>query len=145
MEYCKLQIGCMMIILYIVFIYLKECRRFRQKHSWSVFDGLLGLGIMAVFFDGVTAYTVNHLDSVNETVNLCLHLFFLLSLDFFIFWLFLYMISITTGMPKRRNRLLLYSPFLVNVVLVVGNISSLKYYEGRKATIPWGFPHIPAS
>lgn len=138
MEYCKLQIGCMMIILYIVFIYLKECRRFRQKHRWSVFDGLLGLGIMAVFFDGATAYTVNHLDSVNETVNLCLHLFFLLSLDFFIFWLFLYMISITTGMPKRRNRLLLYSPFLVNVVLVVGNISSLKYYEGEKSNYSMG-------
>lgn len=138
MEYCKLQIGCMVIILYIGFIYLKECRRFQQTHRWSVFDGLLGLGILSVFFDGATAYTVNHLDRVNETVNLCLHLFFLLSLDFFIFWLFLYMISITTGMPKRRNRLLLYIPFLVNVVLVVGNISTLKYCEGELSNYSMG-------
>jgi len=138
MGYCKLQMGCMLIILYLVFVYLKECRRFRQKHRWSIFDGLLGVGILSVFFDGVTAYTVNHLDSVNETVNLCMHLFFLLSLDFFIFWLFLYMISITTGMPKGKSRWFLYSPFLVNVILVVGNIPTLKYYEGELSNYSMG-------
>jgi len=139
LEYCKLQIGCMLIILYIVFIYLKECRRFRQKYKWSVFDGLLVLSVLEIFFDGLTAYTVNHLDSVNRTVNLGLHLIFLLCLDFFIFWLFLYMISITTGLPKKKSRiLLLYSPFLVNVVLVVGNIPSLKYYEGELSNYSMG-------
>ena len=139
MEYCKLQIGCMLLLLYIVFIYCKERRRFRQQHKLSVFDGLLLMGVTAILFDGLTAYTVNHLDTVNEMVNRVLHLFFLLSLDSFIFWLFIYMISITTGLPKRKSRIaLLYSPFLVNVVLVVVNIPTLKYYEGELSNYSMG-------
>lgn len=139
MEYCKLQIGCMLIILYIVFVYIKEGRRFRLKRKWFVFDGLLVVAVLELLFDGLTAYTVNHPECVHETVNLILHLLFLLSLDFFIFCLFLYMISITTGLPKRKSRrLLLYSPFLVNAVLVVGNIPTLKYYEGELSNYSMG-------
>lgn len=139
MEFCKLQTGCLLIILYIVFVYWKECRRFGQKHKWSVFDGLLGLGILEIFFDGMTAYTVNHLDSVNRIVNLGLHLMFFLSLDFFIFVLFLYMISITTGLPrKKKHILLLCSPFVVNVVVMVGNISTLRYCEGEVTNYAMG-------
>ena len=139
MEYCKLQIGCVSIILYILFIYCKERRRFRQKHKISVFDGLLGFGLMCVLFDGLTAYTVNHLETVNEMVNRILHLFFLLSLDLFIFWLFIYMLSITTGLPERKSkRVILYSPFFINVILVVLNIHTLEYYEGEISNYSMG-------
>lgn len=132
MGYVKLQMSCMLIILYIVFVYWKECRRFGQQHSLSVFDGLLGVGIIAVFFDGITAYTVNHLENINEVLNRVLHLFFLLSLDTFIFLLFLYMLSITAGFPKTKNRiLLLCSPYIVNVILVLVNIPNLEYYRGE--------------
>ena len=77
-EHCKLQISCMLIILYIIFVYWKDKRRFRQRHKWTVYDGLLHLGVIAVLFDGLTAYTVNHLETVNGLVNGVLHLFFLL-------------------------------------------------------------------
>ena len=92
LEYCKLQIGCMLIILYIAFVYCEERRRFKQHNKLSLFDLMLSVGMLAVLFDGATAYTVNHLDSVNGTLNIVLHLFFLLGLDSFIFLLFLYMI-----------------------------------------------------
>lgn len=132
LEYCKLQMGCMLIILYIVFIYYKECRRFKQKHRFSIFDGLLVLGMVCLFFDGATAYTVNHLDSVNKLVNQVLHLFFLSSLDAFIFMLFLYMLSITAGFPKKKSSIgLLCFPFIVNVLVVVVNMPTLQYYEGE--------------
>lgn len=139
MAYCKLQMGCMLVILYISFIYYKERRRFRQRRKLTVFDALLALSIPAVFFDGATAYTVNHLDTVNETFNRVLHLFFLLNLDFFIFALFLYMISITTGLPKRRSRkLVLYSPFVINVIVVMAYIDELKYYPGKLSNYSMG-------
>lgn len=139
MGFFKLQLGCMLIILYIVFMYYKECKRFRQRHKLSVFDGLLALGLLCVLLDGVTAYTVNHPDSVNEMVNLVMHLFFLLSLDSFIFWLFIYMVSITTGLPKKKShRWILAGPFAINVVLVVANISSLEYLEGEISNFSMG-------
>lgn len=139
LEFCKLQVGCMLIILYIAFIYCKERKRFRQRHKATVFDGLLALSFPAILFDGLTAYTVNHLETVDKTVNMILHLFFLLSLDFFIFWLFLYMISITTGLPKQKSKkVLLYSPFVINVIVVVVNIPSLKYYTGELSNYSMG-------
>ncbi|MBO5426551.1 MAG: hypothetical protein J6A25_13665, partial [Lachnospiraceae bacterium] len=131
MEHIKLQIGAILVVLYILFIYLAERKRFNQKYSWAVFDGMILLGIVAIIFDGITAYTVNHLDSVNEVLNRVLHMLFLLSLDSFIFLLFIYMISITTGLPKQKAyRHLLFVPFLVNVIIVVVNMPSLEYRQG---------------
>ncbi len=139
LEDCKLQIGCLLIIFYISFVYAEERKRFKQHKKFSLFDMMLSLGTLAVIFDGTTAYTVNHLKDVNETVNMVLHLFFLLGLDSFIFCLFLYMISITTGLPKSKSRrLLLYSPFAVNVILVVVNIPKLKYHEGTISNYSMG-------
>lgn len=134
-----MQIGCMLITLYITFVYCKERRRFGQKHKPSIFDVLLCVGMFSILFDGLTAYTVNHLEQVNRTVNLLLHLAFLLSLDYFIFLLFLYMLSMTTGFPKSmKSRVLLCSPFLVNVFLVVVNIPTLKYHEGELSNYSMG-------
>ena len=56
MGYCKLQLGCMLIILYIMFTNYKECSRIRQKFKLTLFDGLLILGMVCVFFrriDGI--------------------------------------------------------------------------------------------
>ena len=139
MEHCKLQIGCLLIILYIIFIYWKECRRFRQKHKLSLFDGLLCMAIISLFFDGATAYTVNHLDSVNNLCNRMLHLCFLLSIDAFIFLQFLYMLSITAGLPKKTKHVILTGlPFLINVLVVVINIPSLQYYQGEISNYSMG-------
>lgn len=139
MEYCKLQIGCMLIILYILFVYHKDKKRFSLKEPWSVFDTLLILGVTELLFDGLTAYTVNHLEETGKVINGLLHMCFLLSLDIFIFVLFLYMISITTGLPKRRSRrICLYSPFLVNVILVVVNMPSLQYHSGELSNYSMG-------
>lgn len=139
LEHCKLQIGCLVIILYIASMYWKECRRFHVKKPFSVFDGMLILGVVSIGFDGLTAYTVNHLDSVNEVVNDIFHMIFLLSLDLFIFLLFLYMVSITIGFPERKSRkFLLYSPFILNVILVVMNIPGLQYLQGEVSNYSMG-------
>ena len=31
MEYCKLQFGCLVVILYIYLIYFRECKRYDKK------------------------------------------------------------------------------------------------------------------
>ncbi len=139
MAHCKLQLGCFLVILYILIIYYKECRRLQQEHKISIFDGLLWLAMICVFFDGATAYTVNHLERVSDTVNRVLHLFFLLSLDSFIFGLFLYMNAISVGLPKKKSTMaLLHVPFLLNAVMVVVNIPSLRFCEGGLSNYSMG-------
>lgn len=139
MEYCKLQAGCIVVILYILFVYYKEKRRFGQKRKLTVFDGLLLEGFLCIWLDGLTAYTVNHLDTVNDTVNRILHLFFLISLDTFIFLVFLYMLSVTTGIPKQgKRKWLICSPFFLNILFVVVNIPTLEYREGTISNYSMG-------
>lgn len=45
MEYCKLQIGCLVVLLYVAFVYLRDSRKFRETY----FGELVMLGIISVF------------------------------------------------------------------------------------------------
>ena len=140
MEHCKLQIGCMLVILYIIFCYIKECRHFRRKHKFSIFDSLLALGCACLLFDGLTAYTVNHLEEVSPLLNRMLHLGFLISIDALIFGLFIYMLSMTEGLPRsKKHKVLLYSPFIINVILVIVYIPQLGYCRGEISNYSMGY------
>lgn len=132
MEHCKLQIGCIVILLYITFIYLRERRNYKLQSKKSLFEGLLLLGIVSILLDGITAYTVNHLDVVDPLLNRTAHALFLISLNAVIFVLCLYMLVVTGAYPKKKlGRTLIFLPFIANIVLVFMNIGSLRYIEGR--------------
>ncbi|MCI7758860.1 MAG: HD domain-containing protein [[Eubacterium] saphenum] len=141
MEYFKLQIGCIIILLYVGFIYVKECRRYHRRLNETLFDELLIIGLISISLDGATSYTVNHLVTTPEPLNKILHIAFLLSLDLVIFTLFLYMIFITGAFPKRKLRkAALFLPFVINVAVVIGSSNSLEYIHGVKTNYSMGFP-----
>ncbi len=141
MEYIKLQLGCLAILLYIGFIYLKECRRYRRKLNETLFDELLIMGIISLFFDGATAYTVNNPDTVPPVLNSIFHILFLGSLDTVIFALFLYMVHITGASPKSKlKRAALFLPFALNIVILLLSSGSLEYIEGTITNYSMGFP-----
>lgn len=133
LKYCKLQIGCLLVILYLAFIYYKERKRFHLSGRRTIYDVLLTEGIVCLFLDGLTAYTVNHQELINPMVNLVLHGLFLISIDALIFLMLLYMLDATEGLPSdRKKKLLLAAPFLVNVLIVVLNLHSLEYRQGKE-------------
>jgi len=140
MIHFKLQLGCVAVILYIIIVYVKECHRLGLLRKLKIFHLLLGMGLISVFFDGATAYTVNHIAQVGETCNMMLHLLFLLSLDTFIFLVYIYMLTITKGIPKSKYRQgLLFLPYLINVVLVIVNIPNLEYRTGEVTNYSMGW------
>lgn len=131
MEQCRLQIGCLVVVLYIAFNYFWESRRIKKTQKVRMFDNLLITSIFVLIFDGMTAYTVNHLDTVPEMVNQVAHLLFLTGLDAVVFLIFLYVLTITEGFPKNRvGCVLLYTPFVLNVLFAIINIGSLEYRKG---------------
>ena len=131
MNYVKLQLGCFVIVLYIIIIYVRECKKQGLLQERRPFHFLLASGLVSVIFDGATAYTVNHIAQVGELCNRILHLVFLLSLDTFIFMVFVYMLHITKGIPQsRKGQALIGLPYVVNVILVVVNIKDLEYRTG---------------
>ena len=131
MEYCKLQIGCMIIVLYVACIYIREKQIYQMKRKNVLFETILAAGIVGIFFDGATAYTVNHLAEIPASVNTFLHLCFLSFLDIFVFLMFLYMYDITRGLPQKRGeRIGLFLPLLINIVVVIVFMPQLEYRKG---------------
>ena len=67
LEYSKLQTGCLLVVHYLAFIYVKERRRFHLNGKITIYDGLLGEGIVCLLLDGITAFTVN----LNPGLDIC--------------------------------------------------------------------------
>lgn len=138
MEHCKLQIGCLSVLIYIGFVYWRELKMTGAKIKDAFFGRLLILGMVSILLDGATAYTVNYL-SADSMVNTVLHGLFLSSLDSVIFALFLYMLRITGVYPKKKlGKALVFLPFIINIFIVVLNISSLRYIQGKVTNYSMG-------
>lgn len=141
MEYVKLQMGCLVILSYLAFVYIRESRLYKQKLRKTFFDELLVFGIISIIFDGLTAYVINQDALVNTLLNRILHLFFLIGLDSAIFFMCLYMIWITGAYPRRIiGKIILYVPYALNIIFVVADIGALEYREGSYTRYSMGPP-----
>ncbi len=127
----KLQIGCMIVYLYVVFHYLYEKKRLKESSKNSFFHMLLIASGVYYLADVVTVYTVNHLDSVPKFVNMLAHLFFLVSIDTFVFLGFMHILKMTEAYPSGKRKFFLWLPFAVNIIVLVMNIGNLRYVEGN--------------
>ena len=111
MQFVKLQVGCLFVILYIEITYIRAA--FKGKITCNrQFDALMIVAPWAVFFDGFTAWTVNHMDLILANVNRLAHLFFLLCMDLTIIITFAYMYDQQISLPEERKNarnLVLYS------------------------------------
>ena len=140
MEYFKLQIGCLAVIFFIVFSYYREVGVNRKKISYSLFEAILINAIVWIIFDGITSYTVNNLESVNYSLNLILHLCFMISIDTMVFLMFLYILSITEGFPpKNWHWILICSPYALNLFALFFTIDSLEFIQGKTTNYSMGF------
>lgn len=139
MEYCKLQIGCLLLVLCIAFIYVRERKAYGYRKPNRLFEWMLKVGIFGICVDGITAYTVNHLAELPAGLNAFFHLCFLCSLDIFVYLVFLYMLHITRGIPWRRNtRLLMMLPLALNLLVVLAFLPKLEYRQGRVTNYSMG-------
>lgn len=119
----KLQIGCLLVILYMTVIYYKECIRTKDKYKQSIFDVIIIVTIITLIFDAVTAVAINRLDVVSEIFLDITHMIFFLGIDAFMFCIYLYLLKITENYPNvLAGKVKLYVPFVVNVALLIGTI-----------------------
>jgi len=139
MEYFRVQIACLMIVMYIGFMYLRECKRYHKNLTSSIFDEIIILSMICIILDGITAVTVNHLDIVKPVWNKVLHLFFLIGIDTVVYMLFGYMLRTTGALPRKKGlRLLLHIPYFINVLIVVVHIGELEFRRGVHSNYSMG-------
>lgn len=147
MEYIKLQLGCLAVVLFIAFTYLREKSlnkvdkvKYKHKHRCSLFTAMLINAIIWIIFDGLTAYTVNHLECVNNALNLVLHLCFMISASTMVFLTFLYILHITDSYPKSALKwILICLPYATSLVILFTTFYFLKFVHGKATNYSMGF------
>lgn len=135
LHWCKMQIMCLLILIYMGIIYIREGRklnRITEKSNCNrLFDVLFIMSELAVLFDGITACTINFLDQVPRTVNLFMHLGMFVSYEIFAMLLFGYWVSVTVGISKRKWMKAAYlMPGIITICLTVCLLPELKFMPG---------------
>lgn len=94
---------------------------------------------MGSFFDGLTAWTVNHLNIVPEWFNRTAHLLFFVLMDITIIITAEYMYDQVVGFRKKKETLLLAIPGMLMIALTIAGIGQLHYIEGKTTWYSMGF------
>lgn len=133
---CKTQIALLFVIIYISYLFIRDGNRLnRQTKSVRCnhfFDLLMVLGEFAIITDGLTNFTVNHLEQIPPVINIIAHLLFMLFYQVFIFIHFMYWLSVTDSMPhKLHKKILYYLPIVVSVLLTIIFIPQITYEIGK--------------
>lgn len=140
MQYTKLQIGCLLVILYIEITYIKATMNGKIKCS-RLFDALMVAAPWAVFFDGLTAWTVNRLDIVPDFVNRAAHLCFFVFMEAVVLITTAYMYGQLIGFHKcDEKKLMLFGlPGIVTLLLTAAGIGQLEFIIGKTTNYSMGF------
>lgn len=137
MNYCKLQIGCLIIVTFLALVYLTQRRRYGTDKKFTLFNLLLITVMVEIIFDGVTAVTVN--SNIPRWLNLALHAVFFISLDSVMFVLFLYMLSFTGGLPKKTiAKVGVSAPYVASVIVVLATLGQLEFIQGEISNYSMG-------
>ena len=122
MQFVKLQLGCLLAIAYIEISYIRATMKGKIPCN-PFFDALLAVAPWAVFFDGLTAWTVNHMDIVPEFWNRSAHLLFFLSMDLTVLITTGYIYDRLLGFRNQEKEgLLLGLPGTVSLILIIAGI-----------------------
>lgn len=139
MEFFKLQFGCILVVIYVGFMYFRERAAYKIKACEPVFETLLFSSLFCIALDGTTAWTVNHLEIVPPLLNRILHLLYFFALDFIVFIAFIYIISILDKNPRSRKTKFLFAlPFVLSLVAVLVFIPQLEYRSGNISNYSMG-------
>ena len=140
MNFIKLQIGCLVLVLYLELIYIWQTTGKNAKVTCNpIFDALMMIIPSLIVFDGLTAWTVNHLDIVPVSLNLVFHAVFFILLSLFMFVMFLHTLSFIKGFPKRFFfRILIILPFIISVILILVFLPELEFIIGKKVNYSMG-------
>ena len=140
MQFVKLQIGCLIVTLYIIITYLRATLKTKIPCN-KFFDALMIVAPWAVFFDGLTAWTVNHLESIPDWLNKYGHLLFFVFMDLTIIVTSLYMYDQIVGFCKehKKRNFLLFLPEIISLILIFAGINQLEYIQGKTTFYSMGF------
>lgn len=103
MEHISLQLGCLIILLYITALYVDDSKTYKIEDSKLYFGQILGLGITNIVLDMAKSYAVNTPWVVPRSVTYALYEFYFLSVDTVVFMVCKVILHLTGTWPKSKK------------------------------------------
>ena len=100
----RMEIALFLVLAFVAFIYFSAEKKYTQLHK--TFSALLVVVLIHLVFDGITVYTVNHLETVPTLLNDTFHRLFIgtMILIFFLFYQYIaILVEEETGKPRRLD------------------------------------------
>lgn len=133
----KLQIGCLLVVLYFTAEYMKDTLQ-KKLPCNGYFDAILIIAPWAIVFDGITAWTVNHMNQVPGWFNMICHALFFILMDMLTVAIFLYIIQMTIGIHSTTTLFMLMIPGIVSITLIILFMDELYYVKGSTTNYSMG-------
>lgn len=134
----KLQIGCLVILLYTGILYAKETQNFPCN---KLFDALLYVTPWAVVFDAISYLTVNHMDVVPAWVNYGAHILFYIFMIASLSIAALHIYDKISGVKNHpKAKWLIPLPGVIAIFLATAGIGKVQFIQGQKTFYSMGFP-----
>lgn len=135
----RLQVGCLVIMFYIIIMYVKESKS-KDIECNKYYDAILIVAPLAVVFDGITAWTVNHMAVVPNLINVTAHLIYFVLMDVLLIISAIYMYETIAGVDEHKKvRNALFMLGTVSVALIMVGIGSIRFIEGTHTNYSLGF------
>ena len=101
----RMEIALFLVVAFVAYIYFSAEKKYTRLHR--TFSVLLVVVLFHLVFDGITVYTVNHLETVPRLLNDAFHRLFIgtMILIFFLFYQYIaILVEEETGKPPRLDR-----------------------------------------
>lgn len=101
----RMEIALFLVVAFVAYIYFSAEKKYTRLHR--TFSVLLVVVLFHLVFDGITVYTVNHLETVPRLLNDAFHRLFIgtMILIFFLFYRYIaILVEEETGKPRRLDR-----------------------------------------
>ncbi len=140
----RMEIALFLVLAFVAYIYFSAEKEQAALHR--TFAGLLVTALAHLALDGITVYTVNHLDTVPLLLNDAVHRLFLGSMVLVIYLFYQYiaiLVGEETGKPRRLDwpaRLFLAAAELGNFLLPISYTVTAEgnYSSGPYMLVPYG-------
>lgn len=144
MNFIKLQISCLVIVIYINLIYIWQLTGKNAKVNCNpIFDLLMMIVPALICFDGLTAWTVNHTEIIPHLLNLVFHAVFFILLTVFILVVFIHTLSFTNGIPKSPAlKIFIFLPNIISIFLILWFLPEIDFIEGKNTDYSMGLSVI---
>ncbi len=134
----RMEFACFMVLAFLSIIYFSSEREKTQISK--IFSAILILSMVHLAFDGITVYTVNHLDVIPRLLNDIVHRLFIVTMFILFYLLYYYFVILIEEEVHTNIKTPVWSTVLVGITFLGVLFLPIQYIETPSGNYSFGPP-----